>query len=68
MSRFIYCYAECHYAECRYAECRKAECRYAECRGAVYKQVNDQPYLNSLDKWPGFVPYLWWHPCLDLKY
>ncbi len=24
MSRFIYCYAECHYAECCYAECRGA--------------------------------------------
>jgi hypothetical protein len=39
MSRFIYCYAECHYAErryaeCRYAECRYPECRFAECRGA----------------------------------
>ncbi len=22
MSRFIYCYVECHYAECRNAECR----------------------------------------------
>ncbi len=21
MSRFIYCYADCHYADCRYAEC-----------------------------------------------
>ncbi len=30
MSRFIYCYAECHYAECRCAECG-----YAECRGAL---------------------------------
>jgi hypothetical protein len=29
MSRFIYCYAECHYAECHYAECRSAECRCA---------------------------------------
>ncbi len=34
MSRFIYCYPECHYAECRYAECRYAECRYAECHYA----------------------------------
>jgi len=24
VSRFIYCYAECHYAECRYTECRGA--------------------------------------------
>jgi hypothetical protein len=40
VSRFIYCYAECHYNECRYAEChyaesRYAECHYAECRGGV---------------------------------
>ncbi len=21
LSRFIYCYTECHFAECRYAEC-----------------------------------------------
>jgi hypothetical protein len=34
VSRFIYCYAECHYAECRYAGCRYAECRYARCRYA----------------------------------
>ncbi len=32
MSKFIYCYAECHYAECR-AECRYVECCYAECYG-----------------------------------
>jgi hypothetical protein len=25
VSRFIYCYAECHYAECRYAECQGAD-------------------------------------------
>jgi hypothetical protein len=31
VSRFIYCYAECHYAECRYAECRNDECRGAPC-------------------------------------
>jgi hypothetical protein len=36
VSRFIYCYAECHYAECWYAECHYAECRYAECRGAIF--------------------------------
>ncbi len=30
MSRFIYCYVECHYAECRYDQRR-----YAECHGAV---------------------------------
>ncbi len=34
MSRFIYCYAECHFAERHYAESCYAECRYAECRGA----------------------------------
>ncbi len=34
MSRFIYCYAECHYAECHYAECHYAECHYAECHYA----------------------------------
>jgi len=27
VSRFVFCYAECHYAECRYAECRNVECR-----------------------------------------
>ncbi len=36
MSRFIYCYTECHYArrsykQCRYAECCYAECHYDEC-------------------------------------
>ncbi len=36
MSRFFYCYAECHYAECRNAECRNAECRNAECRYAYW--------------------------------
>jgi len=51
VSRYIYCYAECHfadyhYAECHYgechyaeyhyAECHYAECHYAECRGANY--------------------------------
>ncbi len=46
MSRFIYCFPECHYAECRVLYnvlmnvnmlgvvmlSRYAECRYAECR------------------------------------
>ncbi len=25
MSRFIYCYTECHYDECCYADCRGAD-------------------------------------------
>jgi hypothetical protein len=39
MSRFIYCYAECHYAECHYAECHYAECCYAECHSALSGMV-----------------------------
>ncbi len=34
MSRFIYCYTECHYAECSYGECHYAECSYGECHYA----------------------------------
>ncbi len=50
MSRFIYCYAECHSAECRYAECHYAECRYAECRGALFFRRQKASSLKTQDK------------------
>jgi hypothetical protein len=65
MSRFIYCYAECHsaechyaegrYAECHYAEChyaegRYAECHYAECRGALFFRRQKPSSLKTQDK------------------
>ena len=47
MSRFIYCYDECHYAECQYAECHYAECHYAKCHYAecYYAESNN---LNGI--------------------
>ncbi len=58
MSRFIYCYAECHYAECHYAECRYAECRYAGCRGAemtAVVNVIDAFFQNKLERFPSEI-------------
>ncbi len=41
MSRFTYCYDDCHFAvryfsECHYAESHYAECRYAECHTVIF--------------------------------
>ncbi len=53
MSRFIYCYAECHYDECRYAKCHNAECRcpgclYADCRYVVAPTILFMKFLKSV--------------------
>jgi hypothetical protein len=57
MSRFSYCYAECHYAERQYAERHYTErhyaerlyteCRYAACRSACLNDVLFKFVLGS---------------------
>ena len=47
MSRFIYCYAECHYAECRYAECRGATSRPGAVAQQVEQAANDPKFVGS---------------------